>query len=187
MGSLIIRQIEIPASCANLPQGSSGSLSYNFTLSAYSDASSAGVPLYLAAGPASTSPEAGDWVIATSKTQGSDDWPYFNMVNGVMSPQAAAGAGALVPVTDPVDQGEVVTFLQAPNATPADIYCGANESDEYLVLSVNNNPNGFSLCTATNDDDLNVVVYEAAPGNTGYNGYNYDTCYAVNIYIVPVA
>ncbi|KAH9840794.1 uncharacterized protein C8Q71DRAFT_423582 [Rhodofomes roseus] len=189
MASILGRQPEIPASCAGLPQGSLGSLSYNFTLSAYNldkpNANSTGVPLVLALGPPGTSAAASEWVIATQKTAGSDDWPYWTMVNGVLTPQPGPNEQGLGAYASTVDQGDVPAFIVTiaeSDPNPADIYCGADESDEYLVLSVNNNPDGFSLCTATDDYDQNVVVYEAEQSNSAYS---YDTCYAVHIYIVP--
>jgi len=188
--ALLGRQPEIPASCAGLPQGSLGSLSYNFTLSAYSldqpNASPTGVPLVLALGPPGTSAAASEWVIATAETAtGSDTWPYWTMVNGVLTPQPGPNEQGLGAYAVAVDQGDVVIFtvtIAEPNPNPADIYCGADESDEYLVLSVNNHPDGFSLCTATDDYSQNVVVYEAEPSNSAYT---YDTCYAVLINIIP--
>ncbi|KZT66899.1 hypothetical protein DAEQUDRAFT_767579 [Daedalea quercina L-15889] len=192
MATLFDRQIEIPASCAGLPQGSSGSLSYNFTLSAYnvdgSNADSTGVPLALALGPAGTSGEASEWVIATEATAGSDGWPYWTMVNGVLTPQPGPSEQGLAAYANSIDQGDQVSFtitVAESNPNPADIYCGADESYEYLVLSVNNNPDGFSLCTATEDYNANqvVVVYEAESDNSAYT---YDTCYAIHIYIVPI-
>ena len=60
-----------------------------------------------------------------------------------------------------------------------------NEDQQYRELSVNNNVNGFSLCTAPDyyyDDEV-VLVYEAQPGSSDYT---YDTCEAVTVYLVPV-
>lgn len=60
-----------------------------------------------------------------------------------------------------------------------------NESQQYRELSVNNNIDGFSLCT-TQDyyySDEVVLVYEAQASNSDYL---YDTCEAVTVYLVPV-
>lgn len=57
---------DTPASCTGLPDGSSGSLSYPFTLVAYNE-SNAATPLYLTYGVPSRSPAASDWVVAVSQ------------------------------------------------------------------------------------------------------------------------
>ena len=59
---------DTPASCTGLPDGSSGSLSYPFTLTAF-NASNAAAPLYLTYGVPSTSPAASSWVVAVSKAE----------------------------------------------------------------------------------------------------------------------
>ncbi|KAH9929165.1 uncharacterized protein B0H18DRAFT_997865 [Fomitopsis serialis] len=129
MAALLGRQPEIPASCAGLPQGSLGSLSYNFTLSAYSpNANPTGVPLVLALGPPGTSAAASEWVIATAETAGSDNWPYWTMVNGVLTPQPGPNEQGLGAYAVAVDQGDEVIFTVTTvesNPNPADIYCGA--------------------------------------------------------------
>ena len=64
MAALIGRQGPlIPVSCEDLPYGSFGSPSYNFTLSA-TTADGASIPLVFALGPPGTSPAASEWVIA---------------------------------------------------------------------------------------------------------------------------
>lgn len=61
----VLGRRDTPASCAGLPDGSSGSLSYPFTLTAY-NASNAAAPLYLTYGVPSRSPAASSWVVAVS-------------------------------------------------------------------------------------------------------------------------
>ena len=64
----VLGRRDTPAYCTDLPDGSSGSLSYPFTLTAY-NASGAATPLYLTYGVPSRSPAASSWVVAVSKIQ----------------------------------------------------------------------------------------------------------------------
>ncbi|KAI0727663.1 hypothetical protein C8Q72DRAFT_781241 [Fomitopsis betulina] len=188
MATLIGRQGPlIPVSCADLPYGSFGSPSYNFTLSA-TTADGTSTPLVFALGPPGTSPAASEWVIAVSDAPDSTDWPYYSMAQGYLRPQPGPNEQGLAAYGNPVDQGDVLSFtvtVQESSPTEAEIYCDANESQQYRELSVNNNIDGFSLCT-TQDyyySDEVVLVYEAQASNSDYL---YDTCEAVTVYLVPV-
>ena len=70
MAALLGTRDDTPASCAGLPDGSSGTLPYNLTLAAYRTDQSkpANIPLYLAPVP-STSPAGGDLVFAVRRAE----------------------------------------------------------------------------------------------------------------------
>ena len=57
-----------------------------------------------------------------------------------------------------------------------------DESAEYPTLSINNNVDGFSICSSINDHDLDIVVYEPVDGSSFYT---VDSCYPVHLSIVP--
>ena len=56
-----------------------------------------------------------------------------------------------------------------------------DESAEYPVLSINNNVDGFSICSSIDDYDLDIVVYEPVDGSSFYT---LGSCYPVHLSIV---
>ncbi|KZT01896.1 uncharacterized protein LAESUDRAFT_815652 [Laetiporus sulphureus 93-53] len=174
------------ASCVGLPDGSTASPSYNFTLAAYnltqSNANDTGVPLVLAWGPPGTSPAASEWVISTYESWGSNQWPYFTLTDGGLYPQPSSSENGLGAYDFAVNEGDEVHFIVTiaeSNPTVAEIYCAADESEDYAVLAVNNDADNFSLCLAGTQNNL---VYAPSTNNTLYT---YDSCYPVRVYLLP--
>ncbi|EPT02254.1 hypothetical protein FOMPIDRAFT_155458 [Fomitopsis schrenkii] len=181
----VLGRRDTTASCTGLPDGSNGSLSYPFTLLAYNESNTA-IPLYLTYGVPSRSPAASEWVVATAlaSAETSNLYPSFNLSDGYLTPQAAAGTTpGIVPWVTPLQAGDPFTLLQAIGSPyPASIFCAADVSAEYPVLSINNNADGFSICASVDDYDLNIVAYEPVDGSSFYT---LDSCYPVHLSIVP--
>ncbi|KZS99755.1 uncharacterized protein LAESUDRAFT_667593 [Laetiporus sulphureus 93-53] len=173
------------ASCVGLPDGSTASPSYNFTLTAYnlmqSNANDNSVPLVLAWGPPGTSPAASEWVISmlswTYESWGSNEWPYFTLTGGGLYPRPGSSENGLGACDFAINEGDEVHFIiSIAESNPAvdEIYCAA-----VTVLAVNNDADNFSLCLAGTQNNL---VYAPSTNNTLYT---YDSCYPVRVYLLP--
>ncbi|KAH9840793.1 uncharacterized protein C8Q71DRAFT_741256 [Rhodofomes roseus] len=189
MPALSVRQTG--ATCTGLPDGSTDTPAYNFTLAAYNtslpNANSTGAPLVLGWGRPGTSPEASEWAVSTYAAWGSNDWPYFTLTGGALYPIPGPNESGLDAYDFALPSGYEVAFLvMIHESTPVvpSVYCAAADGDsEYAKLAVNNDVDSFSLCKATTAQFTNVVLVYQADANDTF--YDYSTCYPVQVNIVP--
>ncbi|KZT67945.1 hypothetical protein DAEQUDRAFT_728460 [Daedalea quercina L-15889] len=179
------------ASCAGFGSGSTDSPGYNFTLTAHNttlpNTNSTGVPLILGWGPpGQTSTEASIWAISTYAEWHSNEWPSFSLSSGALYPNPGPDEQGLGAYDYDIAPGAEVGFYVLP-ADPGrqnpEIYCAALRDDD-VMLAVNNDADSFSLCQAVPDPyPSNVLVYTADASNSAV--YDYNTCYAVQVHLIP--
>ncbi|KAF8268705.1 hypothetical protein EI94DRAFT_1800123 [Lactarius quietus] len=130
--------------------------------------------------------------LATTDTVGQITAQIFIMKNGGVTAYASDGSLAAVSIPVASESGKLQFLLPIDGiiVSPSNEYCEVSDATapagytEVLAIS-SGVSNEFSLCESVNSDE-SFVIFNAEEGSSTEAGYNFATCFGVNIVILPI-